>query len=353
MDSKYAKVYYDPGHPASYAGPKALRKSVGGTLKEAKEWLESQDTYTLHRPARKRFPRNKIQVAGIDDQFEADLIDMQSVSKHNNRFKYILTVIDSLSKYAWAIPIKDKTGDSIVKAFTTILKERTPRKLRTDKGKEFLNAKFQSLLKKHGVIFFTSNNDTKAAIVERFNRTLQSRLYRYFTSSKSQRYVDVLPDVIVAYNKRKHGTTGVPPISVNVYNAEDIWRKVYQFTEKKKLAIYKEGDHVRISKAKGTFEKGYKTNWTSEVFVIDKVIHKHLPEYKLLDLTGEHILGKFLHPELQSVKYSPNFKVDKVLRKRGSGRKVEVLVQWKGYPDTLKSWIPQHNLKQYQDKKNG
>lgn len=349
MESKYAKVFYDPTHPNSFSGPRELWKSVGGTLKQAKEWLETQDTYTLHRPARKRFPRNRIQVAGLDDQFEADLIDMQSIAKHNSRYKYILTVIDSLSKYAWAVPIKDKSGDAIVKAFTPILDERPPRKLRTDKGKEFLNSKFQNLLKKRGIVFFTSNNDTKSAIVERFNRTLQNKLYRYFTASKTQRYLDVLPSIVQAYNNRKHSTTGIAPSRVNVYDGEDVWRKVYQFAPKKSKPLYKKGDHVRISKAKGMFEKGYKTNWRSEIFVIKQVQRKPLPEYVLEDLTGELILGKFLQPELQRVKKNVKFVVEKVLKRKGKGRQEEVLVRWKGYPDTLKTWIPAHKLKQYSE----
>jgi hypothetical protein len=165
-NSEYAKVYYDPQHPSSYSGPYHLWKSVGGTLREAKEWLKKQDTYTLHRSARKTFPHNRIQVAGLDDQWEADLIDTSKLAKDNNSYKFILTVIDSLSKFAWAIPIKDKSGESIVVAFKRIFKSRRPRKLRSDRGKEFLNYKFQNLLKENKIIFFTSNNPTKCAIIE-------------------------------------------------------------------------------------------------------------------------------------------------------------------------------------------
>lgn len=344
MDGNYAKIYYDPRHPASFGGPHALWKATGGTLNEAKQWLESQDTYSLHKPARKRFPRNQIRVAGLDDQFEADLIDVQKFAKENNSYKYILTVIDSLSKFAWAIPLKDKTGDSMVAALSTILKKRKPRKMRTDKGKEFLNHKVQQLLKKHDIIFFTSNNDTKAAIVERFNRTLQSRMHRYFTASKSNRYIDVLPQIVQAYNNRVHSTTGKAPVDVNIYNAENVWRRVYRFRPKKKLPLYKVGDKVRITKAKGTFEKGYKTNWRSEIFVIKKVFPKTYPEYELQDLTGEDILGKFLQPELQRVKTNSKFTVSRIAKSKGKN----VLVEWKGYPSTLKTWIPKTTLKQYQ-----
>ena len=266
MSSKYKKIYYDPKHPASYGSVQNLAQATGSTVKEAREWLQSQDTYTLHKPIRKRFPRNKILVSGIDDQWEADLIDVQSIQSENDSHKYILTVIDSLSKYAWGIPLKDKTADTMVNAFKTIFKERTPRKIRTDRGKEFLCQKLQDLFKETGIIFFTSNNETKAAIVERFNRTLRAKLWKYFTSKKSQRYLDVLPKVMNAYNHKIHSSIGIAPVKVNAYNAESVWRKLYQYPFKKKYKKprLKEGDLVRISKAKKIFEQGYKCNWTKE-----------------------------------------------------------------------------------------
>ena len=118
----------------SFGGVDKLWREVGGPKQEVRDWLKTQATYTLHRPVRKRFERNKIQVAGLDGQWSAELIDVQGIAKHNNNVKHLLTVVDSLSKYAFVVPLKDKTGTSMVKAFTKIFKTRKPRKLRTDKG---------------------------------------------------------------------------------------------------------------------------------------------------------------------------------------------------------------------------
>ena len=134
--SNYAKVYYDPSHPGSFGGLNRLWREVGGSKEAVEEWLKTQDAYTLHRPARRKIKRNKIQVAGLDDQWESDLVDVQSLAKYNNNYRFLLTCIDTLSKYAFVVPLKDKMGDSIVKAFTKIFKEHQPRKLRTDSGKE-------------------------------------------------------------------------------------------------------------------------------------------------------------------------------------------------------------------------
>ena len=348
--NKYAQIYYDPSHPASFGGLQRLWKEVGGSKAEVEEWLKSQQAYTLHRPARKKFTRNKIKVAGLDDQWEADLVDVQGLAKFNNNFKHLLTVIDTLSKYAFVVPLKDKTGPSIVKAFTKIFKERQPRKLRTDKGKEFLNRPFQAFLRSRKIIFFTSNNETKAAIVERFNRTLRAKMWRYFTATNQQRYVDVLPQLVHSYNNSVHGSTAIAPAKVNVMNAETIWRKLYKFPLHKKKPTYKVGDMVRISKAKKTFEKGYRPNWTKEVFKVKKVFKTALPEYSLVDLQEEDILGKFLEPELQAVASGELqwFRVNKIIRSKGQGSSKQHLVSWIGYPEKFQTWINSKELKQYQ-----
>ena len=347
--NKYAKVYYDPSNPGSFGGVHRLWREVGGSKQEAEEWLKTQDTYTLHRPARKKLKRNRIQVAGLDDQWEADLVDMQGLAKQNNNVKHLLTVVDSLSKYAFVVPLKDKTGPTVVKAFKHIFKTRKPRKLRTDKGKEFLNRPFQQFLKEHNVLFFTSNNETKCAMVERFNRTLQQKLWRYFTATRRDRYLDVLQDVVDSYNRSVHRTTGYAPADVNVMNAETVWRVVYgDLLEQRKLKSpkYKAGDLVRLSKVKKTFEKGYKTNWTREVFTVSRVYRgRTVHEYRIKDLDGQEVMGKFLEKELQKVEKDElqTFKVKKVIRKV----KGEVLVQWEGFPTKFQSWIPKKDLPKY------
>ncbi len=99
---------------------------------------------------------------------------MREFSKENDGYNYLLTVIDCFSKYALAIPIRNKTAEEIIKSFDYIFKERKPLKLQTDKGKEFINKKFQSFSKEHNVEWFSTDSELKASIVERFNRTLKT-----------------------------------------------------------------------------------------------------------------------------------------------------------------------------------
>ncbi|RWS21429.1 uncharacterized protein B4U80_03057, partial [Leptotrombidium deliense] len=153
-------IYYDPQNPGAFSTAeklfeKAKLHSPTLTLNDVKEWLSGELTYTLHKPARRHFKRNRIIVEGIDEQWQADLVDMQQFQNQNDGNKYILTVIDVFSKYAWAEPVKNKSANNIVKAFAKIYKDRIPFYLQTDKGKEFMNTDFKKLMKKFNIIHFT------------------------------------------------------------------------------------------------------------------------------------------------------------------------------------------------------
>ena len=183
-------LYYNPESPASFGGVEAVYRAAKEDGKfqlsrnKIRIWLRQKDTYTLHRPVRYRFKRNRVIVGGIDKAWEADLVIMDSLSKENNGYKYILTVIDVLSKYAWVEPLKTKSGENLVKAFEKILKKgRKPEKLHSDKGTEFTNKLFQSFLK-HKITFFTTYNQTKASLVEWFNRALKVKNVEIFYSEQ-------------------------------------------------------------------------------------------------------------------------------------------------------------------------
>ena len=173
--SKLQQRYYDPKGVGSYGGVAALRRVV--PEQDVERWLSEQDTYTLHKPVRRRFKRRCVVVGGPNQQWQADLVDMSRLKKVNDGTTFILTVIDVFSKLAWCVPLKNKSAASLVAAFTQLLSNGAPNTLQTDKGTEFLNRSLQKLLKEHGVHHFaTHNEETKASIVERFNRTLKTRM---------------------------------------------------------------------------------------------------------------------------------------------------------------------------------
>ena len=200
-------VYYVPEAAGSFTSVENLVRYSRRPKDEVKDFLESQDAYTLHKPIRRKFPRRKTISLGIDRIWQMDLADLSNISRDNDNFNFILTYIDCYSRYAFTVPVKNKSALEVESAFEKILVEsgRSPTYVQTDKGREFLNAIFLSFLKQRLIAHYTSeNDDIKCAIVERFNRTLKSKMWRYFTYAKSLRYVEVLPKLVQSYNSTYH-----------------------------------------------------------------------------------------------------------------------------------------------------
>jgi transposase InsO family protein len=351
MDQDLLRVYYDPSHPAGFSGASKLRETVSKRKKnKVDEWLQSQDTYTLHKPARKRFPRNQYVVYRINELWQCDLNDLRGIAKYNEGFNYILTVIDVFSKVLYARVLKSKTPTEMIAAFKSIFKESRvkPINLQSDKGTEFTGQKVKQFLTKNGVKYFTTRNpDVKAAVVERVNRTLKSRMWRYLTYKNTYKYIDVLPKLVSAYNNSKHRSIKMKPIEVNSENSFRVWLNLYgRKTVKRKDPKLKVGQHVRITKHKDFFEKGYESSWSEEIFQITNVIGLPQPMYKLNDMNEDPIDGYFYEHELQRVTVKPNrtFKVDKILDTKGRGVSLKYFVKWYGYGDSFNSWIPASDI---------
>ncbi len=350
--------YYNPGDPGSYGGIDPLVRASKHKRKAVVDWLRTQDTYTLHKPVRKRFPRNRYVVFGPNELWQADLNDMRGLSKYNDGVNYLLTVIDVFSKRLYVEPLKRKSGDDVAAAFQRIFASHTPpRCLQTDKGTEFIGAKVNRLFKQNNVRYVTTQNpDVKAAVVERANRTLKTRMWRYLTYKNTFRYLDALDKLVDSYNLSTHRALGkrVSPMDVEKGDKRTIyqvWRHMYGGSKlpKRSKPKFKPGDTVRIAKEKGTFAKGYETNWSKELFKVDHEYGSHpLPLYTLCDLNDKPLVGRFYEQELQKVTVTPHrlYQIDKILDTKGIGRSKRHLVKWKGYGDDFNSWIPASEVKQ-------
>lgn len=360
MNKKYERQYFNAAHEAGFAGArKLLRVNKKDPPHRIYDWLSNQDTYTLHRPVRKKFPRLHYDVPMIDAVWEIDLVDMQALKSHNDGYNYLFVAIDVFSKFAWVQPIKNKSGPTVVNAFDTILSKahgRVPFYLQSDRGKEFVCTAFQNYLKKKGIYFRTASNpDVKAAVVERFNRTLKERIWRYFTYKNTHRYLDILQDLVRSYNNTVHSSIRMTPATVTIYNALNVRaniEKSWEKNEKKKNrregpikpAKYSVGQFVRVSRAKLLFEKGFVSGWSEEIFKISKVsMRQRIYIYELEDLKGEKIEGFFYTEELTLVgdkRVNQNsYIIERIIDTRGRGKKKEVLVKWVGYPNKFNSWI--------------
>ena len=229
-DTVLSKAYFDPKHPGAFGGLTRLSKETGIRLKDVKEWASRQLNYTLHKPVRRNYKRELIIVRGIDEQWSMDIVDMHKFSRQNKGFKYLLTVVDAFSKFGWAIPLKNKGANAVATALAKLFSgRRKPIKVQTDKGKDFLNKEVGKLFKKYNINHFSSHNaETKAQLVERFNRTLKEGMYRIFTQTNSFAYLPWLKSLVYSYNHRVYRTIGKRPADVTVFNQHEIWEKVFK-----------------------------------------------------------------------------------------------------------------------------
>lgn len=349
MTERLRKVYYDPKHSAGFASVEKLAKATAVPKKKVKQWLKAQPTYTLHRSARKIYPTRKYIVHDLDEQWQADLADVALIAKQNGGYTFILTVIDLFSRYAWARPLKNKSGKEVESAFRDIFREgRIPKRIQTDQGKEFENREVRNLFREHNIELFSVKSAYKAAIVERFNRTLKTKLWRYFTMNLSQDWRKVLQDVVTSYNNSIHRMIGRKPSSITSDNAHEVREQDYDKMKRPKgKDDVKVGEKVRISKVKSVFAKGYLPNWTEEVFTVESVNRKYSPiTYKLKDYKNEIIEGSFYRHEIQPITQSDDdtFLVEKVIQTKKRSGEYWCLVKWAGYPSSMNSWVRKSDI---------
>lgn len=348
MEQVLKKIYYDPKHSAGFSSIAKLAKASGYSEGKVKRWLKAQPTYTLHRQARKRYPTRKYIVHDIDEQWQADLADVALIASQNNGCHFILTVIDIFSRFAWCRPLKTKAGREVAEAFKDIFQEgRIPKRIQTDEGKEFYNRHVKTLFDEHNIELFSVKSAYKAAIVERFNRTLKHKLWRYFTMSTKQNWTRILQDTVHSYNHSVHRILGFKPAEVTAANTSEIREKAFKRRpQSQKKSDIQVGDKVRISKVKSVFAKGYLPNWTEEIFTVESINRKSSPiSYKLKDYRGEIIEGSFYREEIESVIHDDDeYVVEKVIRTERRDNEQWCLVKWLGYPSNMNSWVRKSDI---------
>jgi hypothetical protein len=352
--------YVTPGEPGSYSGPEKLRRSIAEhtnvdiPISRVKRWMKGNDTYTKHRVSRAKFKRNPIIASHIDEQWQGDLAEVGNLARWNDRIRYLLVLIDVVSKYLWVEPLRAKSGPVVLAGFQRIWDRtmRRPEKLQTDDGTEFSYHGVQNMLRGMNIIFFTIKSDKKAAIAERVIRTLKDKIWRYMHENHTKRYIDVLQDLVESYNKTYHKSIKMAPTEVDENTEGQVLETLYGHlwktvgTDEPKFKV---GELVRISHLKQHFRKGYMGNWTEEVFRVRGMKRYSEPRivYLLEDWSRQPIEGSFYPEELQSVEKDLQgyWKVERVIRSRmlADGSR-EHFVKWQGYPDSMNSWVHDNDM---------
>lgn len=302
------KLYYDIQEPSSFTGINNLIRVIKNLKLKYKyqdlvNWLRNQKTYSQHVQPLLKFKRNPIVSKNIDHNWSADLIEIQN-PKFNDNYRYILMVIDILSKFGWAEPLLDKKGETVKKAFLKIFREskRKPVILSTDAGLEFTNKSLKKYLNWRKIKHLIVKDHTKASVVERWNQTIKSKIYKYLSFNKTKRFIDVLDKIIYGYNNSVHSRTKFKPSDVNKFNEKKVFQNLYKShitIQKPQLRI---GEKVRVYLPREKFTKGYLPNYSKEIFYVQKIYNlSPFPKYRIKDRKGNIIRGSYYFEELKQV----------------------------------------------------
>ena len=260
-------------------------------MKEKKKKIAKE----IFSPVIKKFDRIKLIPHYKDECWSIDLIDRSSLSNYNKNYKFIFTIIDNYTKYAWAIPLKDKSGKSTTTAFKSLIEKakRKPDKIWSDRGKEFYNKTLLDFLKQNEIQIYSTNSHLKAVFVERFNRTLLDLIKEPMYIEGKGNWLNHLDAALQKYNNRVHTTTKMTPFEANNQPIDPP-----TFVNKPKQPKFQVGDYVRVPDERNLYSKGYTTNWNRKLFKIHKINPTNPVTYGLVDENNEQIEGKNYEQEL-------------------------------------------------------
>ena len=308
---KFFDKYYDFSNPGSFSGISGFRKNNPEFKnKHITPYLKGTPTYTYHKQYVRKFPRNKFYAEKIDHMWQIDLIDLSSIRNkfYSQNYGFALTCIDAFSRYAWVEPMKNKTAEESKKALERIIaKGRKPAIIYSDGGSEFKGV-FEKYCQNNKIIIIINQNapHIKAAIVERFNRTIKQKMWRVFTYLGKKQYSNILQKLVQSYNNSFHRSIGTAPSKVTKDNQEKIHD--YQYGDLNSLDNFiefefKVGDYVRVLFDKdNTFEKGYVQKWSSEICVVVHQNPTNPPTYSINNTNTKLTLRPFYYAqELQKV----------------------------------------------------
>ena len=348
------KDKYHVNEPWSYGSiSRVSQNNPHISKKDLNSFFEKNEIYSRFKHYKSPRKYSPIFVYTKRELFQADVVFFtdKDMVKVNSGYKYLFTCIDCFTKMAWAYPMKVNSCENVMNCFKDILNKcgKPPKRLNSDRGSELICKKFETFLKDQNIFHYLAYSIRKCPIVERFNLSIQNLLYKIMTYNRSLQWSEYIDQAMDIYLHRNHATIGMSPLEAEKEeNGDKVRENLLSFFHKRGLRRrkpkFRVNDTVRIWKKRGTFQRGYDENFSREYFKIYEVkTNLPVPRYILVDSKGEMIKGAFFQDEL--VKFSPSdvFEIQ-VLNKRGSGRRMEYLVHYIGYPKHMDEWISKKKL---------
>jgi hypothetical protein len=231
MEGQMRRRYVNTKMKGSFRGVEGFRKDsrTGLCSSTVKKELRKIPAYTYHFPRKYKFPRRRVIVPEMNDQWGIDLADIQNISGANNRKRYLLCAIDIFSKRAWMEAVSNKRGPTVLEALKKIFKRAgvQPRLIQSDSGGEFFNSHVKAYLKEKGIVLFSVRSELKCCTIERFIRTIKSRIYRYLTHHNTKKFIHKLRDIENLYNNSFHRSIQMCPSEVTASNQAEVFRTLY------------------------------------------------------------------------------------------------------------------------------
>ena len=283
---------------AAYGSVRNLAKASRLPVSKVRQFLHSKGSYTKFTLATRKFKRMRAFARFRNEIWCMDLAYVDKLAKENNGVKYLLVRQDLFDRTVNAKGMETKDFTETVKAFSSMITKRNrPKKIWVDKGTEFAGA-FKKFCAAEGIQVYSTMSETKAAFAEPTIRSLKNIFCRYMEDC-GYKYIRKLPPFITTLNSRTNNSIDMRP---NTVKNCDFMSILYSkpLREFKKPA-FKIGDRVRISKYDFAFHKGYKPQFTREVFEIVAIATKKPPTYTIKDEQEETIQGKFYQKELNKV----------------------------------------------------
>ena len=364
------RLYYGPGQSSGYSSARRLyqaarKENSAITQRQVLEWLKKQVTFTRHKRPRLTFPRRKVLTLRIDECWASDLIQIDSLVNQNNGFQYIVTVVDLFSRKLWARKIKQKSKKEMEAALRSIVEEndgRSPYKLWTDEGQEYLSLK--DLYEEMEIERYSTRSPIKSSYAERMNKTMEDLLYKQMTSRNTRRWIDLLDEVVYMHNNRVSSVLhGLTPNEAHEKGNEEFLRAKFledyekhkkRFSQQKpKFAI---GDTVRVIRKKSLFNRGYEPAFGRDLFVVKEVKRTYPITYKL-DGKQRAFYSQELEAAVQpDTEEEKQYFIEKTRRVNAkklrsgatTGGQTEYLLKAKNDPDQS-SWINQFEYEKIKD----
>lgn len=308
------------GNEASLGGIGSYGRQFGIGSEQAKKELHQIPTYTRYKVPRRSAVQNPYRVYRAGELLQLDLLDISNLSRQNRGVRYLVTCLDTYSRFVCQEGIKRKTADVVISAaerlfdiFERISGVEIARAC-FDKGSEFGGA-FLQMLERRGIQPFYGNDHCHA--VERVQLTIQRLIYRFLADNNSKRYIDSLQEILHTYNNKRHRITGFSPMqalrpefrteTLNNILYDHYKRNTYAaiagMRRKRRKARLKVGDIVRILKYADNFARGYGEKFSQQLYKVNHIDAQHAdPTYLLTTHPGgEEVIGSFVYSQLSKV----------------------------------------------------